>query len=325
MMGCNMRILHISDLHLEEPMGIDVENVIERFYAIIAANAKEKPFSQIVITGDIRNSKNEISVDSAIEVINKIAASANVSNKQQIHFVPGNHDLNRGSSKKLEGIRNRYDYINGTFHEAKSELPIMLDRFNSFFWKLCDKYYNDVNPWNDRIRNPHYLKIHGDYAFIFINSSLGCINRSQDGNLIIGTAYLKQLVDSAVEQNASIVIFFAHHPIQNLENLEETALDHLLSKYTNVTFFWMCGDAHGNRHSLRGYIRLYQVGCLTKRKEAIPDFAIYDICGTSVDRKVFRYLEHLNNPARAGKPPGGWKRVYIDPRAPGLHYDETLD
>ena len=320
-----MRILHISDMHLEEPLGIEVENVLDRFYDIVKANAHDKRFDQIVITGDIRNSTNSISVEGAIRVIGRIAASANVLDKSQIHFVPGNHDLNRGNSKKLEAIRDNYDYNNGTFNDAKSDLTIMLKRFNNFFWNLCDQYYGEINPWNERMRNPHCLKIYDDCALIFVNSSLSCINRSQDGNLIIGMAYLKQLLVTAIERNARKIIFFAHHPIQNLENLEETALELLLSGHSGVTYYWMCGDAHGNRRSPRGYIYLYQVGCLTKRKSAIPDFAIYDITSTGVDRKVFRYIEHLNNPARFGRRLGGWKHVYIDPKASGLYYDETLE
>ena len=320
-----MRILHISDIHLEEPIGIEADNVLERFYAIVAANAEVKPFDQIVITGDIRNSTNAVTVEGAIKVIDRISSAANVSEKRQIQLVPGNHDLNRGESKKLEEIRGKYDYSNGTFSNARADLAVMLKRFDRFFWKLCEQYYSDINPWNDRMLNPHYLKIHDDCAFIFINSSLSCISRSQDGNLIIGTAYLKQLLDAAIERNARKIIFFAHHPIQNLENMEETALERLLARYSGIIFYWMCGDAHGNRWSPRGYLHLYQVGCLTKRKGAIPDFAFYDITRTGMERKVFRYLEHLNNPAKFGRPIGGWKHVYIDPKIPGLNYDETLE
>lgn len=320
-----MRILHISDLHLKEPKGIEVDNILQRFYDIIAANAKEKPFSQIIITGDIRNSNSETSIEGVINIIDNIAASAKLLDKQNIHLIPGNHDLNRENNKEIEEIREKYDYDNGTFSNANSDLKIMLNRFNDFFWNLCEQYYKETNPWHDRNRNPHYLWIYDAYAFIFINSSLCCISRNQDGNLIIGTEYVKQLIDSAIEQNSKSVIFFAHHPIQNLANSEETVFSTLLRTYSGITFYWICGDAHENRQSQREYICLYQVGSLTISKGFIPDFAIYDINKTVVDRKVFRFLSHLNSPTRLGKPTGGWKRVYIDPKATSLYYDETLE
>ncbi|MCL2146877.1 MAG: metallophosphoesterase [Synergistaceae bacterium] len=320
-----MRILHISDLHLEEPKGIEVESVLERFYDFVTENAKGNKFNQIVITGDIRNSKNEISVEGAIEVINRIAASANVSDKRQIHIIPGNHDLNRREDKEIEEIRKKYDYTNGTFHDAKSDLPIMINRLNGFFWNLCEQYYKKMNPWSEWVHNPHYLAIYEEYALVFVNSTLCCISNSHDGNLIIGTAYLKQLIDSAVAHNLNNVFFFAHHPIQNMANLEETTLDNLLKSYADMKFYWICGDAHRNRQSPREYINLYQVGSLTISKELIPDFAIYDVHSTITERKVFRYLGHLNNPAKRGKPAGGWKRVYIDKKAPSVYYDETLE
>ena len=116
-----------------------------------------------------------------------------------------------------------------------------------------------------------------------------------------------------------------NHPIQNLANPEETSLDTLLQSYTTLTFYWMCGDAHNNRQSRRDYIRVYQVGSLTSVKGSIPDFAIYDTDSAEISRKVFRFLRHLNSPAKSGKAAGGWKRVHIDPKAISVYYDETLD
>ena len=114
-----MRILHISDLHLKEPKGIEVENILDRFYSIVAANAKERSFDQIVITGDIRHSKGGICIAGLTKVFDQVALSAKVEDKQRIHFVPGNHDLNRRKSKKIEDIRKKYDFLNGTFDDSK--------------------------------------------------------------------------------------------------------------------------------------------------------------------------------------------------------------
>jgi predicted phosphodiesterase len=321
-----MRILHVSDFHLKSPKGIEVENIFKRLYGIISENAIEKAFNQIVVTGDIRDAKSVISINGALEVINHIAAAADVSDKKQIHFVPGNHDLNRVASDKIaiETIKKRYDYDNGTFDDARSEIPFMLNRFNEFFWKLSDQYYNEDNPWSGRVENPHYLYMCESYALVFVNSSLSCISNSDDGNLILGTAYLKQLIDIAAENSIKKTMFFAHHPLQNLANLEETAFESLLKSYEGITFYWVCGDAHMNRQIPRGYIDLYQVGSLTGNKKSIPDFAIYDVDNTAIERKVFRYLAHLNNPPKKGKSTGGWKCVYIDPKATSIYHDETL-
>jgi len=320
-----MRILHISDLHLKDPKGIEVEGVLERFFDIITVNAREQRFDQIFVTGDIRDSRSGISVRSAIDVITNIASSAGVSDKRYIHLLPGNHDLNRRESKEIEEIRKVYDYSNGTFNNAKPDLRILQNRFKCFFWELCKQYFSTTDPWCDHRQNPHYLRVVGGFAFICVNSALCCISNSRDGSLIIGTAYLKQLIDAAVDQNVEKVFIFAHHPIQNLATLEETALNDLLIGYKDLSFYWMCGDAHMNRQNLREYIDTYQVGSLTIRKDLIPDFAIYDISDTEIKRRVFRFIGHLNNPAKPGKTTGGWKRVYIDPKAPSLYYDETLE
>jgi len=320
-----MRILHVSDLHLGEPLGIASGPILERFYAIVAANARTQGFNLAVVTGDIRKHTSGISVDGAIDVIDRIAASAKLLDKRLIHIVPGNHDISRGQSKRIEKIRKSYDYCNGTFDDAKSDLPFMLGRFDDFFWKLCEQYYHDADPWRGRNLNPHYLRVYDGCAFVFVNSSLSCIDRSHDEGLIVGTAYLKILIDKAAGMNCKRVVFFAHHPIQNLANPEETALNALLMSYSGLRFYWMCGDAHKNRRCSKEYIQMYQVGSLTIVKEWIPDFAVYDLGDNVIDRMVFRFLGHLNNPAKPGKSEGGWKHVYIDPKPPSPHYDETLE
>ena len=320
-----IRILHISDLHLREPLGIEAGIILERFYSIINANAKEKPFSLVTITGDIRNGLGGISVDGAKQIIDNIAAAAIISDKNRINIIPGNHDLSRGKSKRIENIVATYDYANGTFDDPRNDLPFMLDRFTDFFWTLCDRYYGELNPWQGRSSHPHYLMMYSNNALIFLNSSLCCINRTLDGSLILGTVYIKELLDTAVLNRCKRVFFFAHHPIQNLSTPEEAAFIALLSSYSDLSYFWMCGDAHSTRLSPRENISIYQVGSLTITKGSIPDFAIYDITETTINRRVFRFFGHLNNPAKPGRTAGGWKRVYIDPKAPGISYDETLD
>ena len=319
-----MRILHISDLHLKEPLGIKSNSILERFNEIIYINANEKRFDEIVISGDIRDSTGGINARNAAAVIERIALSAKLSDMQCVHIVPGNHDLERGESDRISDIRRGYDYANGTFKDPKSDLQYMLERFNGFFFNLCRELYGDVSPWGIQQGNPHCISIHEDYALILLNSSMCCISNDNDGNLIIGTSYIKQLIDD-YEKNVRSVIFIAHHPMQNLANPEDTAFTELLSTYADTQFYWMCGDAHNNRQSPREHVSLYQVGSLTISNDSIPDFAIYDIDDGYFGRKVFRFIDHLNRPAKNGAKSGGWKRVYIDPKAPSLYYDETLD
>jgi len=282
---------------------------MDRFYKIVEANSKA--IESIIITGDIRLSGG-VDYFQANAIIQKIAAAANIDDLSKINIVPGNHDLKREDTTIAiaRDARRNYDYENGTFNNPSDTLPKLNSRFDDFFWPLTDLVYGSANPWDKRNIEPHYSLYFDDAGFIFLNSSLCCLQRSEDGNLIVGMAYIGKLLERSKNHGIKHVYLVAHHPVQNLHEAEEAALARLCYKYREeMNFYWLCGDAHNDRFSKRDYIKTYQVGSLTKYEEVIPDFAIYDIENGQIAGipRRFRYLPHLNPNSSC---PGGWKRVY---------------
>jgi predicted phosphodiesterase len=311
-----MRLLHVSDLHLKGSIGIRDENILLRLDNFLAVNAQDIPFDHIVFTGDLKNADDGADINTVTLIINRIATAANLTKKECIHIVPGNHDFKRedGDKNEVERIRKTYDYDNGTFYNSKVCLPLLLNRFDDFFWPFCDGFYGEANPWETRNRPLHTMRIDGESAFIYLNSCLTCIDNSSDGSLVIGLAYLKALLDETAD--AKNVFIISHHPMQNFATREEAELQKLITSHTGKAFYWLCGDAHRNRTGSKDYINLYQVGPLTGASSEIPDFAIYDIAGEKLKRRVFRFLPHLNSTSSSQ---GGWKRVYIDPKSSSLY------
>jgi predicted phosphodiesterase len=306
-----MRILHISDLHLQKGIGNKVCDILKRFYDIIEANALRFPIDIAILSGDIRDKDNKIDIPEAREIISKIVVAAKLPNIANLHIVPGNHDLKRSSEIEEfidEKVKREYNYENGIFNNEMGVLPTLNKRFDDFFWPLTDSIYNGANPWQNRDKEPHYSVNIEDKCFIFLNTSICCTSNNKDGTLLVGLVYLNPILKRANESNIKNIFFVAHHPLQNLANREETELQNLLMKYPHMDFNWLCGDAHNNRNSSRDYIKTYQVGSLTKYKEVIPDFAIYDIQNGTLTQKIFRFLPHLNSSSSI---PGGWKRVYV--------------
>ncbi|MCL1852016.1 MAG: metallophosphoesterase [Peptococcaceae bacterium] len=313
-----MRLLHISDFHLSQSLGEKANEILDRFYGtaeidgIITANAKEKPFDVLIITGDIRNCRSGLSVKTSLQIIDKIAISSGIDDISKIHLVPGNHDLNREDSfiPHIEEARDRYDYENGYYSDESNTLPLLNSRFNDYFWNLCDNLYKENDPWRRRNENPHYSVQKGNTGFVFLNTSLCCLSYAEDGQLNIGRIYLKQHIDSIVKSGATHIFIVAHHPVQSFENREEKALQNLLSLYENTKFIWLCGHAHEYRACVRGRLLTFQAGSLTKYEDVIPNFVIYDFEDGVLCNRIFSYLPHLNT---TSKPPGGWKRVYTEP------------
>ena len=153
------------------------------------------------------------------------------------------------------------------------------------------------------------VKLSGNYrCFVFLNTSLCCLSEAEDGNLILGLAYMTPIMKKALSSNVKRVYFVAHHPLQNITSREDKALQELLRRFCNMHFFWLCGDAHENRNCSRDFIETHQVGSLTSYKTVIPDFSIYDIDDDVFSERIFHFLPHLNSTSST---PGGWKRVYI--------------
>jgi 3',5'-cyclic AMP phosphodiesterase CpdA len=311
-----MRILHISDLHFEEELGIATSRIKDRFCSFIGENLKAFPIDVIVITGDLRTSPGDTSVDTVKVNLEEIADSVGVFDKKRILIIPGNHDLSRGKTEEdikqndnfVRDVRKKYNVKQGTFKNKGKDMPKMLSRFDEFFFPLCDAFYGKANPFVKG--NPHYICELDGFTFICLNSCLTCLNSSSDGDLRIGLNDLKALVERASE--AKNIIILSHHPIQNINSDEEIGLKTLFSSYKK-NFVWLCGDTHQKYNENRDYIHQFQVGGLFGTAgDSVPDFAIYEF-GKPFDefeitRKVFVFSDHLNYSSPL---PGGWKRVYV--------------
>ena len=312
-----MRLLHISDLHLKEHSGLRTNNILSRLYDFLAANANEKHFDHIIITGDLRDTRDGASVDDTILIVNAITNAARLIDKQCVHIIPGNHDYMRrdNDSTVIGNIRKEYDPENGVFSNTTVTIPSMAERFEEYFWPLSKAYYGSLDPWQNYSKCPHTIRIHDQNAFIYLNSCITYINSDTEGSLLFGLHYLDQLLQNT--KDAINVFILSHHPVQNFATREEAGLEKLINSYSGKQFYWLCGDAHSNRLSQREYIRMYQVGSLTNIKTVIPDFAIYDLKDGVVERRVFRFLSHLNSTSMKQ---GGWKRIYIDSKSTGLKH-----
>jgi len=306
-----MRILHISDLHLQIGIGGDPEKILNRLVKILEKNVEIKPFDHVVFTGDLKDQDKSATVDEVIDVINRIKTAAKVYEKGRIHIVPGNHDLFRGETgARVDEIRKKYKCSYGL---VSADLVFLNERFDDFFWPLCDKFYGDGNPWSERNNNPHTIILdkEKESAFIYLNSCITSVDRDLDnGNLVVGQKHFSDLFNKISDTEKLFIL--SHHSAHNIERDEKVKLREVISSstYSKEKVFWLCGDAHTTDEDECKVAKIYQVGRLLDDADSLPDFAIYDINDedSKVERRIFRFLPHLNGNI------GGWKRVYIDPR-----------
>lgn len=75
---------------------------------------------EIFVTGDFRHAVNQRNnlldvAKEAVKYIWEIAKSVGIVSTDNIHIVPGNHDLTRSDTSRLESIVKSYDFSKSNF------------------------------------------------------------------------------------------------------------------------------------------------------------------------------------------------------------------
>ena len=132
-----MKWLHLSDLHYNpDEDGKSSEQLRESLPTYL----KQQNFymDEIFITGDFRHAKYQNTnlpavAKETVKYILEIAKSVGISSAQKIHVLPGNHDLTRDNSLKLEDIISNYNYDRGCF--SKKDLSDLQSRFIFYLFR----------------------------------------------------------------------------------------------------------------------------------------------------------------------------------------------
>lgn len=259
-----MKWLHLSDLHYNpDEDGKSSEQLRESLPTYL----KQQNFymDEIFITGDFRHAKYQNTnlpavAKETVKYILEIAKSVGISSAQKIHVLPGNHDLTRDNSLKLEDIISNYNYDRGCF--SKKDLSDLQSRFN-FFYYICKELYGDENIYNEFCRAVHPYFIAGSCIVLCMNTCLACGLDNERGNLLVGTEYLyKSLKNIKQNHPNKEIIILAHHALECLAKKEREQVERLFADYPIVLY--LCGDAHESWvRKINNFIEITS-GCLVQ-------------------------------------------------------------
>jgi predicted phosphodiesterase len=247
-----MRILHISDFHLDSKDKDDnvnhiVKPLIKRLQRII----KDKSINLIFFTGDLVNmgGKNYSDLDEAFldfeETFIEPLLEVTGLTKEMFYFVPGNHDINRNSDSRIiekglekeldtqeklneffknpEGIERikEYQKFEEYFHK-ESKSKIKLTDFQSTFKTTINSY---------------------TVGICCLNSSWRCYESNFDtGKILIGE---KQIIDGLKDiEDCNIKIALSHHHYDFLKDFDKETVGTLIKQDFNLLF---TGHTHRNK------------------------------------------------------------------------------
>lgn len=239
-----VRIIHISDFHLEEETAsYQKTKIVDALVEDISHYVNE--YTLLFFTGDLidKGGKNFKSKENIFEVFERVFINPIVEKypdlKEKIFIVPGNHDV----------IRDKIDEIvdSGLSTSLNSELLV-----NNFLKKhkgsqLYIERLSDYKKWETNFYKDYKHKFLSNYDNSFLynigshkvgiscfNSSWLCKDDNDRERLIVGQ---KQIEDSLELLNdCDVKLALMHHPIEFLIDFDREAVKDKLYKNYDVLF-----------------------------------------------------------------------------------------
>ncbi|MDE7308849.1 MAG: tetratricopeptide repeat protein, partial [Lachnospiraceae bacterium] len=278
-----MKWLHLSDIHYNPYKdGRSTEQLREKLLKYLKDEGIRA--EHLFLTGDYRyaadkekNNEEEL-IQEVVRFILDIAKAASIP-FDNIHLIPGNHDLTRSEETgKINKIKKNYDVDNGRFSEE--DLMFLTERFD-FFRKLNQEFINQgvsVLPFADTLIPLHTYHCYPDFSLLYLNTSIVCNSGDERGTLVIGNYDLYQILKKVEKENPEKpIIMLGHHGIDNFRDDEKKVIEELLEQYTIELY--LCGDAHISwKRQINNCLEI-TMGCLTQNRDVRTIFSVGELEG----------------------------------------------
>ena len=270
-----MKWLHVSDIHYNpEKDGRSSKQLRNSLIKYLKDN--NIYVDNVFVTGDFRNAlvqkdENEYSVACAsVKFVKEISESVGVINPENIHIIPGNHDLTRDKdSSKISEIRKAYNYEKGSFEQG--DLEYLIERFH--FFKCVEKLLHPDNKiWSESLLPIHQYKCFEMYNILYLNTAITCGSDDRN-NLLIGNEALYDCLENIKEINpGKPIIILAHHSIDSFDKNEIKVIEQIFTDYP--VKLYLCGDAHNVWRRTTNGIMEITMGCLKNDKDVQTVFSV---------------------------------------------------
>ncbi|MDQ3191439.1 MAG: metallophosphoesterase [Bacteroidota bacterium] len=247
-----MRVLHLSDFHLDKGKLEDYTNhIINPLLNSIEKYQKELPFDIIFFTGDLVNlgGSSYENIEEAFKDYEKVFINPLLERtkltKDFFFFVPGNHDVIRNlDSINIEaGLKqnlNSVEAVNDFFINPEGNNRIKsFKNFENEFYKDTNQLEKDQTDFHSAFK----IKIGSkNVGIACLNSSWRCFDSKTDkSNLIIGEFQLNKSLEFI--QDCDIKIALSHHHFEWMAPFDYELVSARLKQNFHLYF---CGHVHKN-------------------------------------------------------------------------------
>ncbi|MCA6415933.1 MAG: metallophosphoesterase, partial [Cytophagales bacterium] len=244
-----MRILHISDFHLDKTDKADSKNhIVNPLLESIVASQLEKPIDLVVFTGDLINigGKNYPTISDAFkdceqELFLPILDATKLG-KERLYFVPGNHDILRSADSKhidngLASTLTDSKELNSFFNKPEGNSRVF--PFKEFEKSFYEGVYNHANISN--FQSTFKIEINGrKIGIACLNSSWRCYDSDKDKNrILIGERQVTESIELLKDCETKIAL--SHHHYEWLNDFDSEIISTLLKQDFNL---YLTGHVH---------------------------------------------------------------------------------
>jgi len=281
-----MKFLHISDIHFNpKDDGLATRDLREKFSKYV----QEKNITdidEVFFTGDFRHALKQIDqpedevAQNAVDFLRYIASCVGVTDDQNIHIVPGNHDLSREvntdtNNKILKTIYKNYDRDDGRFsgyaRKNESSLNYLRNRFG-FFEKCTMLLKNQI--WEGFKKEPIHRIVPSSnssaYSILYLNTAIASGYDKFKHKLLIGTDDFEKALK---QTSRDLVIVLAHNRLSHLISDEQDIIKNII-KDNKTPVLWLCGDAHKAQYDNSYNITCITAGCMIQQNGTEASFNV---------------------------------------------------
>lgn len=275
-----MKVLHISDIHFNYDY---FESKVLKNKLLQYVDENDIRVDAIIITGDCTYKYGQ--TEESENFIKELRIKTKCK-KSDVFICPGNHDVDRGNSKRnyvIDCVRKEKKHI--TTEVYRDLVANGYDSFCSFYKKVTGRRYKDFEVF-ERIIGEN------KYRIVSVNTCLLSKDNHDRGQLRVCCNKLES-ISSEIYNDEYINILIMHHGIEYFQEKDALRFQHWLDD--NFIDIVMCG--HSYRCSNYVYtetqsrIEQFLCGVTMLDDYTIPTFGVYDfnIKESCADIKLYTF------------------------------------
>lgn len=285
-----IRWLHISDLHLNSQGAVTA-----MLRDCLPAFLREQDLrcDYVFCTGDIRtaNENPNAYTQSMVDFLKEVCDAAGVT-MEKLFIVPGNHDIDRDQSKRMEAIRRvkyqpewigYYDAEDGRIEER--DMAAILKGEADFIKFLKKIYPEDRLKCYGNKKAPHFNVETADFNILHLDSTIIYAKNQEKADLIVGSNALYNTLKTLNPNKPTLLL--THYPFTALDQNEKKILSTMLQKHE--VRLWLAGHEHDHVLQRMNYLDSLQAGELRIENKANASFLIGEYDPSTYACKVSAY------------------------------------